>query len=66
MKKINNYSAQYKIIQRHSFAHQNHAGAFTASHSNPNPQSSAQSFTNKKTLSKYRQEFINNISASGF
>ena len=70
MKKINNYSAQFKIIQPHSFAHQNHAGAsagaFTASHSNPNPQSSTQSFTNKKTLSKDRQEFINNISASGF
>ena len=72
MKKNNKYSAQYKIIQPHSFAHQNHAGAFagafTASHSNPNPnpQSSAQSFTNKNTLSKDRQEFINNISASGF
>ena len=64
MKKINNYSAHYKIIQPHSFAHQNHTGAFTASHSNPNP--NPQSFTHKKKLSKDRQEFINTISASGF
>ena len=57
MKKINTYSTQFKIIQ----PHQNHAGACTASHSNPNPPK-----TNKKKVTKDRQEFTNNISASGF
>ena len=59
MKKIINYSTQYKIISR-SFApalalhnqNQNHGKNTTNLH--------------KKTLSKDRQEFINNISASGF
>ena len=62
MKKINNYSAQYKIIS-HSFARsfpeqptqlhkQNHGKNTTKPH--------------KKKLSKQNQEFINNISASGF
>ena len=57
MKKINNYSAQYKIIpqnfteQLHN-QNQNHGKNTTKLH--------------KKTLSKDRQEFINNISASGF
>ena len=61
MKKINNYSTQYKIIS-HSFAqnfteqlhnhNQNHGKNTTSLH--------------MKTLSKDRQEFINNISASGF
>ena len=61
MKKINNYSAQYKIIPR-SFA-QN----FTEQLHNQN-QNHGKTTTNlhKKTLSKIRQEFINNISASGF
>ena len=58
MKKINNYSAQYKIIS-HSYTaqpaqlhSQNHAKTTAKPH--------------KKKLSKDRQEFINNISASGF
>ena len=61
MKKINNYSTQYKIIS-HSFA-QN----FTEQLHNQN-QNHGKNRTNfhKKTLSKDRQEFINNISASGF
>ena len=58
MKKFNTYSAQYKIIQPRKNI--------------PNPQSftpNTQSFTStlsKKKLSKDRQEFINNIAASGF
>ena len=52
MKKINNYSAQYKIIQEQSHQNQNHAKDY-----NPIP---------KKILSKQNQEFINKISASGF
>ena len=61
MKKINNYSTQYKIIS-HSFA-QN----VTEQLHNQN-QNHGKNTTNlhKKTLSKDRQEFINNISASGF
>ena len=51
MKKIN-YSVQYKIIQSHK--------------NNPNPRSFANKNPNKKKLSKDRQEFKNNISASGF
>ena len=58
MKKINTYSAQYKSIS-HSFTeqptqlrNQNHAKNSAKLH--------------KKKLSKDRQEFINNISASGF
>ena len=66
MKKIKNYSTQYKIIQPaqlHTQLHnqnQNHAKLRGKNSSKP------QSFTHKKTLSKDRQEFINNISASGF
>ena len=65
MKKIKNYSTQYKIIsqnfteQLHN-QNQNHAKLRGKNSSKP------QSFTHKKTLSKDRQEFINNISASGF
>ena len=55
MKKINNYSAQYNIISE-QFHNQNY-GKNTAK---------PKSFTHKKTLSKDRQEFINNISASGY
>ena len=69
MKKINTYSAQYKIISEQPIQNQNQ--------NHPNPQSFARSFTpksqsfansipNKKKLSKDRQEFISNISASGF
>ena len=61
MKKINNYSTQYKIISR-SFTHSS-----TEQLHNQN-QNHGKNTTNlhKKTLSKDRQEFINNISASGF
>ena len=61
MKKINNYSAHYKIISR-SFAHSS-----TEQLHNQN-QNHGKNTTNlhKKTLSKDRQEIINNISASGF
>ena len=56
MKKINNYSAQYKNIQSHK--------------NNPNPRSFANKNPNKnpnkKKLSKEGQAFINNIAASGF
>ena len=70
MKKIKNYSTQYKIIQPAQLRdssrtqlhnqNQNHAKLRGKNSSKP------QSFTHKKTLSKDRQEFINNISASGF
>ena len=67
MKKINNYSTQYKIIS-HSFAPAPaHSSAEQLHNQNHGKNSSKpQSFTHKKTLSKDRQEFINNISASGF
>ena len=52
MKKINNYSAQYKIISEQSNQNQNHA-----KNNNPIP---------KTKLSKQNQECINKISASGF
>ena len=57
MKKIKNYSTQYKIIPQN----------FTEQLHNQN-QNHGKNTTNlhKKTLSKDRQEFINNISASGF
>ena len=64
MKKIITYSAQYIIIPeqpaqlRNQNQNQNHPRSFA----NKNPQS----FANKKKFSKDRQEFINNIAASGF
>ena len=75
MKKINNYSTQYKIIS-HSFATAN-AQNFTHSSTEQlhnqnhgknttNLQKLSRKLSHKKTLSKDRQEFINNISASGF
>ena len=59
MKKIKNYSTQYKIISR-SFAHSSTEQLHNQNH--------GKNTTNllKKTLSKDRQEFINSISASGF
>ena len=65
MKKINNNSTQYKIIPR-SFVTAN-AQNFTEQLHNQN-QNHGKTTTNlhKKTLSKDRTEFINNISASGF
>ena len=67
MKKINNYSTQYKIIS-HSFATanaQNFTHSFTEQLHNQNHGKNTTNL-HKKTLSKDRQEFIKNISASGF
>ena len=73
MKKINNYSTQYKIISR-SFAlapatanAQNFTHSSTEQLHNHN-QNHGKTTTNllKKTISKDRQEFVKNISASGF
>ena len=58
MKKINNYSTQYKIIQP--------AQLRTQFHNQNQNHGKNSSKPHKKTLSKDRQEFINNISASGF
>ena len=56
MKKINNYSAQFKVIQK------------PENEKNNNNIHKQSSFGNnsKKKLSKQNQEFINKISASGF
>ena len=56
MKKINNYSAQFKVIQK------------PENENNNNNIHKQNSFGNnsKKKLSKQNQEFINKISASGF
>ena len=58
MKKIKNYSTQYKIIQP--------AQLHTQLHNQNQNHGKNSSKPHKKTLSKDRQEFINNISASGF
>ena len=71
MKKINYYSTQYKIIS-HSFAAANAQNFTHSSTEQLHNQNHGKNTTNlrklshKKTLSKDRQEFINNISASGF
>ena len=71
MKKINNYSTQCKIIS-HSFATANAHNFTHSSTEQLHNQNHGKNTTNlrklshKKTLSKDRQEFINNISASGF
>ena len=60
MKKINNYSVQYKIISEQPNQIQPNTASLALSESaknNPNP---------KKKLSEQNQEFINKISASGF
>ena len=54
MKKINNYSAQFKVIQKPE-----------NENNNIHKQSSFGN-NSKKKLSKQNQEFINKISASGF
>ena len=56
MKKINIYSAQFKVIQK------------PENENNSNNIHKQSSFGNisKKKLSKQNQEFINKISASGF
>ena len=55
MKKINNYSAQFKVIQKPENENDNN---------NIHKQSSFGN--NSKKKSKQNQEFINKISASGF
>ena len=59
MKKINNCSAQFKIIQKPMNIHENH---FDEKEKN-NQKKTNQLINN---LSKQNQEFINKISASGF
>ena len=56
MKKINNYSAQFKVIQKPENENNNN---------NIHKQSSFGNISKKK-LSKQNQEFIKKISASGF
>ena len=55
MKKINNYSAQFKIIQKPMNTNENQFAEKIIQKNNQ-----------KKKLSKQNQEFINKISASGF
>ena len=59
MKKINNYSAQFKIIQKPLNTNENQFDEKIIEKNNP------KNNQNKK-LSKQNQEFINKISASGF
>ena len=63
MKKINNYSVQYKIISEQPNQNQNHS---KMSANNMQSQQSCIPNGIKKKLSKQNQEFINYISASGF
>ena len=56
MKKINNYSAQFKVIQKPENENINNYIHKQSSFGN----------NSKKKLSKQNQEFINKISASGF
>ena len=64
MKTVNTYSTQYILIQSHKNDPNPHGFV------NKNPRSFAnknpQSFANRKKISKDRQDFINNIAASGF
>ena len=55
MKKINNYSAQFKTIQKPMNTNENQFDEKIIQKNNRN-----------KKLSKQNQEFINRISASGF
>ena len=55
MKKINNYSAQFKIIQKPMNTNENQFDEKIIQKNNQ-----------KKKLSKQNQEFINKISGSGF
>ena len=59
MKKINNYSAQFKIIQKPMNTNENQFDEKIIEKNIP------KNNQNKK-LSKQNQEFINKISASGF
>ena len=65
MKKINNYSTQYKIIHELAPATANAEQLHNQNHGK-NTTNAKPYLSHKKTLSKDRQEFINNISASGF
>ena len=56
MKKINDYSAQFKIIQKPENENNNNSIHKQSSFGN----------NSKTKLSKQNQEFINKISASGF
>ena len=62
MKKINNYSAQFKIIQKPM----NTNMQSQQSCGNQFDEKIIQKNNQKKQLSKQNQEFINKISASGF
>ena len=62
MKKINNYSAQFKIIQKPL----NTNMQSQQSCENQFDEKIIQKNNQKKKLSKQNQEFINKISASGF
>ena len=77
MKKVKSYSAQFKIIPQNENTQctRSASGAFGINPSDenniPNGKRSQQSCINeknnkKKNLTKQNQEFINNISASGF
>ena len=55
MKKINNYSAQFKIIQKPMNTNENQFDEKVIEKNNP-----------KKKLSKQNQEYLNKISANGF
>ena len=59
MKKINNYSAQFKIIQKPLNTKENQFDEKIIEENNPKN-------NQKKKLSKQNQDFINKISASGF
>ena len=59
MKKINNYSAQFKIIQKPMNTYENQFDEKIIEKNNPKN-------NKKKKLSKQNQEFINKISASGY
>ena len=59
MKKINNYSAQFKTIQKPMNTNENQFDEKIKEKNNPKN-------NQKKKLSKQNQDFINKISASGF
>ena len=65
MKKINKYSTQYKIISQSFATALVHSSTEQLHNQNQNHGKNTTNL-HKKTLSKDRQEFINNISASGF
>ena len=64
MKKVNTNSAQYKIIPEQPT--QLHDQNENHNHTKNTAKLASHSFAHKKKLSKDRQEFINNIAASGF